>query len=128
MGRNRKHQAAAVRFGPALKAVLLCVCLGGSGVGYVWQKAVIDHVGQEIKKRELQLRAYEDENVKLRQQLATMRSDRVLESRIKDLNLGLMMPAPAQVWRLPEPSAPPAAELENEGRFAAHKGAGDVGR
>ncbi len=122
MSRNRKNQAAAIRFGPALKAVLLCVCLGGSGLGYVWQKAVIDEIGQEIKKREVRLRQIEDQNVKLRQQLATMRSDRVLEVRIKDLNLGLEMPQPSQVWRLPEPADTPVAEHNVERQFAAHDG------
>jgi hypothetical protein len=121
MGRNRKNQAAAVRFGPALKAVLLCVCLGGSGVGYVWQKAVIDQIGQEIKKREVRLRFLEDQNVKLRQQLATMRSDRVLEARIRDLNLGLARPDSAQVWRLPEPVAIPVPENKGAPQVAVHQ-------
>jgi cell division protein FtsB len=119
MSRNRKNQA--VRFGPALKAVVLCILLGGSGVGYVWQKAVIDQVGQEITKREAQLRAIEDENVKLGQQLKTMRSGRVLEARIKALDLGLAMPEPSQVWRLPEPVAEEAADDESERKLAAHK-------
>lgn len=119
MSRNRKNQSAGVRFGPALKAVLLCVCLGGSGVGYVWQKAVIDQIGQEIKKREVQLRALEDQNVKLRQQLAAMRSDRVLELRIRDLNLGLTAPHPAQVLRLSEPSPEPPPTESGPRQMAA---------
>jgi hypothetical protein len=38
MARNRKNQSAAMRFGPVLKALLLCLLIGGSGIGYVWQK------------------------------------------------------------------------------------------
>ena len=38
MARNRKNQSAVVRFGPAVKALLLCLFIGGSGVGYVWQQ------------------------------------------------------------------------------------------
>ena len=45
MARNRKYQSAAIRFGPALKALLLCLLIGGSGVGYVWQKDQIIRLG-----------------------------------------------------------------------------------
>jgi hypothetical protein len=104
MAKNRKSQSAAVRFGPALKAFLLCLLLGGSGVGYVWQKDQIAQLGQEIKKRELRLAQLEDQNEKLNKQLATMRSPRFLETRIKELNLGLVQPQAGQVWCLSEPS------------------------
>ena len=76
MARNRKYQSAAIRFGPALKAFLLCLLIGGSGVGYVWQKDQISQLGQQIKKRELRLADLENQNEKLRKQLATMRSPR----------------------------------------------------
>ena len=46
MARNRKYQTAANRFGPALKAFLLCLLIGGSGVGRVWQKDQISRLGQ----------------------------------------------------------------------------------
>jgi hypothetical protein len=105
MSRNRKSQSAANRFGPALKAVLLCLLIGGSGGGYVWQKDQIARLGQQIKVREQRLARLEEQNEKLRKQLATMRSPRVLEMRIKELNLGLVPPQPAQVWRLSEPPA-----------------------
>jgi hypothetical protein len=112
MARNRKYQSAAIRFGPTLKALLLCLLIGGSGVGYVWQKDQIYQLGQQIKKRELRLRELVDQNEKLRKQLGTMRSPRLLEQRIKELNLGLVQPEQAQIWQLPEPSrefpAPPA--------------------
>jgi hypothetical protein len=104
MARNRKYQSAAIRFGPALKAFLLCLLIGGSGVGYVWQKDQISQLGQQIKKRELRLGELGNQNEKLRKQLAAMRSPRSLESRIQELGLGLVAPQPAQVWRLTEPS------------------------
>jgi hypothetical protein len=108
MARNRKSQSAAIRFGPALKAVLLCVLIGGSGVGYVWQKDQIDRLGRQIKARENRLRALEEQNDKLARGLATMRSPQVLERRLKELNLGLVPPDPAQIWRLIEPMPEPA--------------------
>jgi hypothetical protein len=104
MARNRKYQSAAIRFGPALKALLLCVLIGGSGVGYVWQKDQIAQLGQQIKKRELRLRDLSYQNEKLAKQLANMRAVGSLETRIKDLKLGLVRPEQGQVWRLPEPS------------------------
>ena len=104
MARNRKYQSAANRFGPALKAFVLCLLIGGSGVGYVWQKDQISQLGQQIKKRELRLAELGKQNEKLRKQWADMRSPRFLERRIQQLGLGLVPPQPAQVWRLTEPS------------------------
>jgi hypothetical protein len=104
MARNRKYQSAANRFGPALKAFLLCLLIGGSGVGYVWQKDQISQLGQQRKKRELRLDDLKNQSEKLRKQLAAMRSPPYLERRIQDLGLGLGPPQPTQVWRLAEPA------------------------
>jgi len=111
MAKNRKYQSAAIRFGPALKAFLLCLLIGGSGVVYVWQKKQIYDLGQQIRKREIQLNALHDQNEKLKTLFATMRSQTYLETRIKQLNLGLVPPHPSQVWRLPEPRMEPALSV-----------------
>jgi hypothetical protein len=103
MAKNRKYKSAALRFGPALKAFLLCLFIGGSGVGYVWQKNQLYELGRQIKQREMRLAAQAGQNEKLKKQLAMMRSPGFLENRIKDLNLGLVQPTPNQIWRLPEP-------------------------
>jgi len=87
-----------------LKACLLCLLIGGSGVGYVWQKSQIDQLSQGIRRREIRLNQLQDQNEKLHKQLAFMRSPRHLEMRIKELNLGLSIPQPTQVLRLPEPT------------------------
>jgi cell division protein FtsB len=101
MAQNRKYQAASVRFGPALKAVLLCLLIGGSGVGYVWQKSLINELGRERAKLEKRLNESKLKNEKLRRQLATLRSPRFLEKRARELDL---VPAqPGQVLSLPEP-------------------------
>jgi hypothetical protein len=122
MPKNRKYQSAAVRFGPALKAMILCLLIGGSGIGYVWQKNQIYQLGQQIKRREQQLDWLADQNKKLRKQLATMRSPQYLEGRIKELNLGLAQPQPAQVCRLPEPSREFKPSPSNERQFAVQSG------
>ena len=103
MAKNRKHQSAAIRFGPALKAFLLCLLIGGSGVGYVWQKNQIYDLGQQIRKRELRLKDLQDQNDKLRRQLVLMGSVQYLQARVKEMNLGLGPSQPSQVWYLREP-------------------------
>lgn len=104
MARNRKNQSAAIRFGPALKAFLLCALIGGSGIGYVWQKNQIYDLGQQIHKREIRLADLETQNEKLRGLLSYMRSPQALRLRNQELNLGLVAPQPSQVWYLTEPS------------------------
>ena len=108
MSRNRKSQSAAIRFGPALKAFVICLLIGGSGVGYVWQKEQIAKLGHELKRRETRLLALEQTNEGLRRQLANMRSPKFLEMRIKEANLGLGPPQPSQILRLSEPMPEPS--------------------
>lgn len=105
MPRNRRNQSAAVRFGPALKAALLCLVIGGSGVGYVWQKNQIHQLGRHIKSREQRMSELRVLNEKLRRQLAMLRSPAYLERRVQEMNLGLVPPSPNQVWRLSEPDS-----------------------
>jgi hypothetical protein len=105
MARNRKSQSAAIRFGPALKAFLFCLLIGGSGVGYVWQKDQIGRLGRQIKEREMRVLALQQQNEKLSVQRAIMCSPQALKQRIKDLNLGLVDRQPGQTWTLMEPQA-----------------------
>ena len=114
MARNRKSQSIAIRFGPALKAFLLCFLIGGSGIGYVWQKDEIYRLGHEQKKRELKLHELREQNRRLGEQLAVMRSPKVIEERIREFKLGLVPHEASQVWLLPKPSAKPLPS--DEGR------------
>jgi hypothetical protein len=123
MARNRKYQSAAIRFGPALKAFLLCLLIGGSGVGYVWQKDQISHLGRQITRRERQLAVVKDQNVRLSKQLGVMRSPDYLQKRIQELGFGLIPPQPAQVWRLSEPARDLSGE-EGERQYAAPRATG----
>ena len=110
MAKNRKYQSAAIRFGPALKAFLLCLLIGGSGVGYVWQKSQIFELAKMIKARENRLAELGEQNKKLSDQLAKLRSPAMLDQRVRELNLGLGQPRPASVVRLLEPAAEPRLE------------------
>jgi hypothetical protein len=123
MARNRKFQSAAIRFGPALKAFLLCLLIGGSGVGYVWQKDQISQLGKQITRRERQRAALADQSEKLRRQLGVMRSPGYLQKRIGELGLGLVPPQPAQVWRLIEPARDMPVQ-EGERQYASPRAMG----
>ncbi len=102
MARNRKSQSAAVRFAPALKAFMLCLFLGGSGVGYVWYKNQVTILGQQKKEREVRLAELQRQNKMARAQLAELCSPIKLEARVKSLNLGLVAPPVSQIVRLME--------------------------
>lgn len=113
MARNRKNQAAALRFGPALKAVLLCLLIGGSGIGYVWLKGQIGELGTQIRKREQRLDELKDQNEKLRRYYAELRSPARLGARVRELNLGLGPPHPSQILRLSESRVEPPVEIRS---------------
>ncbi len=112
MAGNRKNQAAAVHFSTVLKVVLLCTLIGGSAIGYVWQKNQIIDLGRKIKERENRLTQLRDANQKLTRQLLTLRSPPYLERRVKELKLDLVQPAQSQILRLVETPAgePPAGK------------------
>ncbi len=123
MAKNRKNQSAAIRFGPALKALCLCLLFAGSAVGYVWQKSQIYQLGQQIKQREVRLTRMQNDDQKLSDQLSILRSPAMLDRRARELNLGLVPAQPAQVMRLAEPvSARP--ENKNLTRQLAERSAG----
>lgn len=124
MARNRKNESVALRFGPALKAFGLCMLLGGAAVGYVWQRSQIDELGRQITEREKKLAEIREQNKKLRDNLAILRSPGRLEQKLKDLNLGLVLPQPMDVWRVSEPVAPvpggfPEVQSQHQ-RLAGH--------
>ncbi len=119
MARNRKNQSAAIRFGPVVKAFLLCLLIAGSGVGYVWQKEQINRLGEQIRQRKARLNELIEENENRKKLLANMRSPAFLEAKIKELNLGLVQPQPTQVWKLSEPPRE-SSKTPREVQYAGH--------
>ncbi len=109
MAKNRKNESVVLRFGPALKAFALIAVIGGASVGYVWQKGQIELLGRQIKEREMRLAELRDQNKKLRDNLAMLRSPAMLEQRMNKLNLGMVMPQAKDVWRVAEPLARPVS-------------------
>ena len=108
MANNRKNQSGAVRFVPALKAVLLCSMIGGSCVGYVLQKNKIYELGQQIGARQQKLERLKKENQILADRLAGMQLPQRLAERVKDLRLGLVPPQRSQIIWIAEPVSSPA--------------------
>jgi hypothetical protein len=105
VGKNRKHNEARAQVGPVLKALVICLLLGGSAVGYVLQKNKLHELGRQIAKREAVLNGLKAENKLRAMQLANLQLPRKIEERVKDQKLGLVrMPAVQMIW-LPEPTA-----------------------
>jgi hypothetical protein len=104
MAKNRKNQAAAIRFGPVLKVVLLCSLIGGSAIGYVWQKNQIDKLALQIRDREKALAKIKHDNDNLARQVEDLHSSVKLIQRVKEMQLGLVPQQAAQVVRLEEAS------------------------
>lgn len=103
-----------IRFGPALKAFFLCAIIGGSAVGYVWQKNEIYLLGRQIRQREIKLAQLQSDNKRLSDQLSILHSPVMLDRRSKQLNLGLVPASPTQVVRLEEPTAPATQHVRND--------------
>jgi cell division protein FtsL len=100
MAKNRKNQAAEIRFGPVLKVVLLCLLIGGSAIGFVWQKSQVNKLGRQITDLESKLKQATDHNKDLYDEVAILNSPVMIDRRVKDLKLGLTPAQPLQVVRL----------------------------
>jgi cell division protein FtsL len=105
MAKNRKNQAAAIRFGPALKALFLCLLIAGSALGFVWQKSQVYQLGRQIHEKESRLVQLQRDNERLDSQLNYLGSPVKLDLQARSLGLG--PGRPEQVVRLAE--LPPAS-------------------
>ena len=99
---NRKKRSSTVRFGPALKAVVICLVTCSLGMGYVWQKQQINSLGQQIKENEIVLEELKRENKRRGDNLAYLMSPQELDARLRQLNLDLVVPKPEQIVVLQE--------------------------
>ena len=100
---NRKKNGSNVRFGPALKAVLICLITCSLGLGYVWQKQQINTLGGRIKENEIKLEELRRVNKDLGDRLAYLMSPQELDARLRHLNLDLQVLLPQQIVVLVEP-------------------------
>lgn len=102
MAKNRKNLSAAVRFGPAIKALFLCLFIGGAGIGYVWQKTQTAELGKQVTELERRWGELVRSNQTKANRLDTMRTPKALEEQVLRLRLGLVEPALSQKIRLIE--------------------------
>ena len=109
MASNRRNQSGAVRFVPAMKALLLCTLIGGSCVGYVLQKNKIYELGQQIGARQQRLEKLKKENQMLADRVAAMQLPQRLAERVNELRLGLVPPLRSQIIWIAEPASPTPA-------------------
>lgn len=102
MARKSKSLQADIRVLPAVTALVLCLVLGGAGVGYVWQQNQLYELGVQLGDAQVSLEKMERQNKKLADQLAFLSSPRELDAQIKKRNLGLVPPNQEQIVRLTE--------------------------
>lgn len=117
MARNRKNGPAAWLV-PGAKAALICLLLGGSAIGYVYQKNQLVELGRQIQKSEHQLKSLSDNNARLYRSLLTLQSTVYLEYRVKELRLGLVQPAQSQILTIVEIPASAASAPKGDALFA----------
>jgi cell division protein FtsB len=122
MTANRKKGERPVRFGPLFGLVLAFLFASGAGLGYVWHRNRNAQLSRQVAQKRAELEAWRLQNQTLERQMEVLRSHPYLLRRVQELNLGLVMPQPEQILRLPaNPTAaplPPPAGLA-PARFAA---------
>jgi len=105
MFRNRKVQSIGVRFGPAVRAFVLCLLIGGAGVGYVNQKNRIHLLSEQMRKLEIQCDKQRLYHQALIRRLTALNSSVELEAQVKKMNLDLSPTPPDRIVHLPVMSA-----------------------
>ena len=104
---NRDRQSLSEMFVPAIKALLVCGIAGAIGVGYLWQQKQILALAETKNRCEKELQELRLKNQKCRADLDRLRLVPAIESRAKQMNLGLAPAQPEQIVRLVEASSTP---------------------
>lgn len=99
-----------MRLGPLLIALGLCGCFCGAGMGYVWHRNRNEQLARLILRQTARLEQLRAANQIFERQLDELRSPRALEAAVHRWNLGLVMPQPEQILRIPD-GKPEAAVL-----------------
>jgi uncharacterized protein HemX len=121
MARNRRTQSAEVHPASVVKALLLCLFIGGAGVGFVCQKSQLVQLGRQKKAREMQLEQLRLRNAQLARQLWERQSVPALERRARELKLDLTVPHPSRIVTLEDrlsasPRRPADSQLAQQDR------------
>ncbi len=126
MAKNRKNASAPFRFSAAVKALFICLLIGGIAVGYVEQQKRLYVLGGQYGELEVKLDRLRRENAGRARILDMLQSPAELEARVKQMNLGLMPPRPEQILRLEEKTGDPS--WQNQDHLYADRNTRSVDR
>lgn len=112
MKKSRKE--VAVGTGWLIKAMIVCLFIGGSCVGYLWQKNQVHKLGRRIQNLERELDQLERGNERLRQRYSTMMSRPEIKRRLAEWGSDLREPSPEQIHRIRETNDGQEALLSEE--------------
>ncbi|MSU61170.1 MAG: hypothetical protein EXS31_02040 [Pedosphaera sp.] len=110
MAKNRKSERTAVRFAPAVRTFLLCLIIGGVGLGYVAQKkkiAMLSEQSAALEERHIKL---ERQRQNLLWKLERLQSFTELEAQIKSMKLELSPATPDRIVRITVQPGYPAGQ------------------
>ncbi len=107
--RNRQTQIPATTIA---KVVALSLFLGGSGVGYVFQKGQIDGLARQVAANEEVLNELETRQQRLKLKLEESTSRAELELAGRYFKLPLAQPDRQHVLTLPEPRIDPPRKIQ----------------
>ncbi|GEM_PF-2344346 len=104
MAARSRHRLSGVALSPILKTLFVGGILLGGVLQLVYLKNKSMTLGREIARLEQQLAAIRQDNERLRKQILVLQTPAVIESRVRELKLGLLPPGPWQeVYVLSEP-------------------------
>ena len=107
-----RRKSARLKPRNVVLSIFTCCAVCLAGIGYVWAKTQVWGLSRDIKKLETRLDELKRTNDALQRTYAAMCTPRELDARVKRLNLGLSVPRPDQILRLPEP-VPGAGKAED---------------
>ncbi len=120
MGRNRKN-GSATWLVPGAKAALICLLLGGSAIGYVYQKNQLVELGRQIQRSEQQLKGLQAGNARLQGSMRTLQSPTYLEQQVRERKLPLAQPVQSQILTIVETPAGTAPAPKSQPLFAENQ-------
>ena len=97
----RRNKSTALKPKNVIASVVICAVFCLSGIGYVWAKTQVWGLSRDIKKLELRLEELRRDNDILQRKYAEMCAPARLHELVRDLELGLSVPLPSQIVRMP---------------------------
>lgn len=106
------RSATTVNATTVAKVLALSLFLGGSGVGYVFQRGQIHEMTRQARANEMKIRDREFARNQLRVRIAEATSRARLELAARRFGLEMQMPDPRVVITLPEPAVKRLAPVD----------------